>query len=91
MITTKGNVKVLDFGLARLLEASDSNITESFESADGVLAFDNGLVETLTSRLTQLARYHQLQVVPASEVQGRYQSSGSTRTIWRHLGASAQR
>jgi serine/threonine protein kinase len=36
MITTKGNVKVLDFGLARLLESSDINITESFESADGV-------------------------------------------------------
>jgi serine/threonine protein kinase len=36
MITTKGNVKVLDFGLARLLKSSDINITESFESADGV-------------------------------------------------------
>jgi serine/threonine protein kinase len=36
MITTKGNVKVLDFGLARLLESADVNITESFESAGGV-------------------------------------------------------
>jgi len=32
------------------------------------LAFDNGLVETLTSRLTQLGKTHPLQVVPASEV-----------------------
>jgi len=31
-------------------------------------AFNNGLVETLTSRLTQLSANHPLQVVPASEV-----------------------
>jgi serine/threonine protein kinase/tetratricopeptide (TPR) repeat protein len=35
------------------------------------LAFDNGLVETLTSRLTQLGRNHPLQVVPASEVRAK--------------------
>ncbi len=35
------------------------------------LAFDNGLVETLTSRLTQLSRRHPLQVVPASEVRAK--------------------
>jgi serine/threonine-protein kinase len=34
-------------------------------------AFDNGLVETLTSRLTQLGKNHPLQVVPASEVRAR--------------------
>lgn len=40
-------------------------------SKDGdseTLAFDNGLVETLTSRLTQLGKNHPLQVVPASEI-----------------------
>jgi serine/threonine-protein kinase len=35
------------------------------------VAFDNGLVETLTSRLTQLGKNHPLQVVPASEVRAR--------------------
>lgn len=35
------------------------------------LAFDNGLVETLTSRLTQLSKNHPLQVVPASEVRAK--------------------
>jgi tetratricopeptide (TPR) repeat protein len=35
------------------------------------LAFDNGLVETLTSRLTQLGKNHPLQVVPASEVRAK--------------------
>jgi TolB-like protein len=33
------------------------------------LAFGNGLVETLTSRLSPLSRNHSLQVVPASEIQ----------------------
>jgi tetratricopeptide (TPR) repeat protein/TolB-like protein/predicted Ser/Thr protein kinase len=36
MITTRGNVKVLDFGLARLLRSEDANVTESLESAGGV-------------------------------------------------------
>jgi serine/threonine-protein kinase len=45
------------------VRTTDSN-TES-------LAFDNGLVETLTSRLTQLGRNHPLQVVPASEVRAK--------------------
>jgi eukaryotic-like serine/threonine-protein kinase len=36
MITTRGNVKVLDFGLARLLRSEDANLTESLDSADGV-------------------------------------------------------
>jgi serine/threonine protein kinase/tetratricopeptide (TPR) repeat protein len=43
-------------------------------SKDGdseTLAFDNGLVETLTSRLTQLGKNHPLQVVPASEIRAR--------------------
>jgi eukaryotic-like serine/threonine-protein kinase len=42
-------------------------------SKDGsdTLAFDNGLVETLTSRLTQLGKNHPLQVVPSSEVRAR--------------------
>jgi eukaryotic-like serine/threonine-protein kinase len=35
------------------------------------VAFDNGLVETLTSRLTQLSKNHPLQVVPASEIRAR--------------------
>lgn len=34
-------------------------------------AFDNGLVETLTSRLSQLGKNHPLQVVPASEMRTR--------------------
>jgi tetratricopeptide (TPR) repeat protein len=34
-------------------------------------AFDNGLVETLTSRLTELTSKHSLAVVPASEVRAR--------------------
>jgi eukaryotic-like serine/threonine-protein kinase len=38
---------------------------------DETLAFDNGLVETLTSRLTQLSKNHPLQVVPASEVRAK--------------------
>lgn len=37
----------------------------------GSVAFDNGLVETLTSRLTQLSKNHPLQVVPASEVRAK--------------------
>jgi serine/threonine protein kinase/tetratricopeptide (TPR) repeat protein len=43
-------------------------------SKDGdseTLAFDNGLVETLTSRLTQLGKNHPLEVVPASEIRAR--------------------
>jgi len=36
MVTTRGSVKVLDFGLARLLQSEDVNITESFDSAGGV-------------------------------------------------------
>lgn len=39
-------------------------------SSDTV-AFDNGLVETLTSRLTQLSKNHPLQVVPASEIRSK--------------------
>jgi eukaryotic-like serine/threonine-protein kinase len=35
------------------------------------MAFDNGLVETLTSRLTELTSKHSLAVVPASEVRAR--------------------
>jgi serine/threonine-protein kinase len=34
-------------------------------------AFDDGLVETLTSRLTELTRKHPLAVIPASEVRAR--------------------
>ena len=34
-------------------------------------AFDNGLVETLTSRLTELTSRHSLAVIPASEVRAR--------------------
>jgi serine/threonine protein kinase/Flp pilus assembly protein TadD len=41
------------------------------ESNSENAAFDNGLVETLTSRLTQLGKHHPLQVVPASEVRTR--------------------
>jgi len=37
MITIKGDVKVLDFGLARLLRSDDVNITESYDSAEGVV------------------------------------------------------
>jgi serine/threonine-protein kinase len=37
----------------------------------GTIAFDNGLVETLTARLSQLSRNHPLQVVPASEVRAK--------------------
>src|ERR1700733_5543441 len=43
-------------------------------SKDGdreTLAFDDGLVETLTTRLTQLGKNHPLQVVPASEIRAR--------------------
>jgi serine/threonine protein kinase len=36
MITSKGSVKVLDFGLARLFRADDEGITESIDSAGGV-------------------------------------------------------
>ena len=35
------------------------------------VAFDDGLVETLTSRLTQLTEKHPLAVIPASEVRAR--------------------
>ena len=35
------------------------------------VAFDDGLVETLTSRLTQLTQKHPLAVIPASEVRAR--------------------
>jgi serine/threonine protein kinase/tetratricopeptide (TPR) repeat protein len=35
---------------------------------DDMVAFSNGLIETLTSRLTKLTSKHPLQVVPASEV-----------------------
>ncbi len=35
------------------------------------MAFDNGLVETLTSRLTQLTTQHPLAVIPASEVRAK--------------------
>lgn len=41
------------------------------DSTSETLAFDNGLVETLTSRLTQLGKNHPLQVVPASEVRAK--------------------
>jgi serine/threonine-protein kinase len=41
------------------------------DSTSETLAFDNGLVETLTSRLIQLGKNHPLQVVPASEVRAR--------------------
>jgi tetratricopeptide (TPR) repeat protein/predicted Ser/Thr protein kinase len=37
MITSKGSVKVLDFGLARLFRTDDANITESIDSAGGVV------------------------------------------------------
>jgi serine/threonine protein kinase/tetratricopeptide (TPR) repeat protein len=40
-------------------------------SSSETIAFDNGLVETLTSRLTQLGTHHPLQVVPASEVRAK--------------------
>jgi serine/threonine protein kinase/tetratricopeptide (TPR) repeat protein len=45
------------------VNAADSNSSTS--------AFDNGLVETLTSRLTQLTANHPLQVVPASEIRAK--------------------
>jgi eukaryotic-like serine/threonine-protein kinase len=35
------------------------------------IAFDNGLVETLTSRLSQLSKNHPLQVVPSSEIRAK--------------------
>jgi serine/threonine-protein kinase len=38
------------------------------QSDSDTAAFNNGLIETLTSRLTQLSSSHPLQVVPASEV-----------------------
>jgi serine/threonine protein kinase/tetratricopeptide (TPR) repeat protein len=41
------------------------------EGDNQTLAFDNGLVETLTSRLSQLSKNHPLQVVPASEVRAK--------------------
>ena len=41
------------------------------DSSAEAFAFDNGLVDTLTSRLTQLSKNHPLQVVPASEVRSR--------------------
>jgi serine/threonine protein kinase/tetratricopeptide (TPR) repeat protein len=34
-------------------------------------AFDNGLVETLTNRLTQMTQSHPIQVVPASEIRAK--------------------
>lgn len=37
MITWKKNVKVLDFGLARLFRSDDENITESTDNAEGVV------------------------------------------------------
>lgn len=43
----------------------------SRDGGSDALAFDNGLVETLTSRLTQLGKNHPLQVVPASEVRAK--------------------
>ncbi len=43
----------------------------SRDETDETTAFDNGLVETLTSRLTQLSKNHPLQVVPASEVRSK--------------------
>ncbi|MGC1364951.1 MAG: protein kinase, partial [Candidatus Acidiferrum sp.] len=43
----------------------------SRDNGSDTLAFDNGLVETLTSRLTQLGNHHPLQVVPASEVRAK--------------------
>ena len=41
------------------------------DATDENTAFDNGLIETLTSRLTQLGKNHPLQVVPASEVRSK--------------------
>ena len=49
-------------------------------------AFGNGLVETLTAKLTRLGENHPLQVIPASEIQGKHvitleqarQESGAT-------------
>jgi len=41
------------------------------EGNSETIAFDNGLVETLTSRLTQLSKNHPLQVVPASEIRAK--------------------
>jgi tetratricopeptide (TPR) repeat protein len=38
------------------------------QSDSDAAAFNNGLIETLTSRLTQLTSDHPLQVVPASEI-----------------------
>jgi serine/threonine-protein kinase len=35
------------------------------------VAFGNGLIETLTARLTQLGRAHGLEVIPASEIRGK--------------------
>jgi eukaryotic-like serine/threonine-protein kinase len=37
MITSKGSVKVLDFGLARLFRSEDANITETIDSAAEVV------------------------------------------------------
>src|SRR6202044_556393 len=36
MVTAKGTVKVLDFGLARLFRSDDENVTESLNSTGGV-------------------------------------------------------
>jgi eukaryotic-like serine/threonine-protein kinase len=43
----------------------------SGEAGTAEAAFDDGLVETLTSRLTELTQKHPLAVIPASEVRAR--------------------
>src|SRR5216684_905100 len=46
-------------------------LATSGEAGTAEAAFDDGLVETLTSRLTELTQKHPLAVIPASEVRAR--------------------